>query len=392
MINIRKKHNCCGCSACKQLCPQHCIILKEDNEGFLYPQVDKQRCTSCGICEKVCPVLNQTAAYPPLKVCAAKNKDAQELLLSSSGGLFVVFAKKTIKDGGVVFGARFDESWNVIHSYTETEEGICAFIGSKYVQSRIGNTYSEARTFLRSGRKVLFTGTSCQIAGLKTFLGHEYDNLLTIDVICHGAPSPLVWKRYISDITKDVINGRVKRISFRDKRHGWKNFSFVLTYSYSLSNGNPETTSLSHTFEKDPYMQLFLSNMTLRPSCYHCPSKGGKSKSDLTIADFWGIEGVRADFDDDKGVGLLIVNTEKGQCATDKESLSLIEVSLSEATGCNPSYYHSVSKPWERRLCFWLISRTKRSIYDVAQLIWYLSYIDSIKNNIKLKIRRLLAK
>lgn len=400
MIEIRQKEKCCGCTACVQRCPQHCISLQEDSEGFLYPHVNIEQCISCGICENVCPVLNQAEARIPLKVYAAKNNNEQELLMSSSGGLFIVFAKKIIQDGGVVFGARFDENWNVFHSYADTEEGLIDFIGSKYVQSRIGDSYAEARTFLKSGRKVLFTGTSCQIAGLHSFLGHDYDNLLTIDVICHGVPSPLVWKRYLTDITNNVINLKsvsrttdspIKSISFRDKHTGWKNYSFVLSFSESQSSDITSNGTLSHTFGKDPFMHLFLSNATLRPSCYHCPSKNGRSKSDLTIADFWGIEGVHPVFDDNKGVGLLIVNTEKGQCAIDNKSISLLETTLSDATRCNPSYYHSVSKPWERRLCFWLINQTNWSINDIAQLFQRISSIHIIKNRIKSKIRRILV-
>lgn len=401
MIDIRQKEDCCGCAACLQRCPKQCISLHEDSEGFLYPRVNVEQCVSCGICEKACPVLNQAEARFPLKVYAAKNNNEQELLMSSSGGLFIVFAKKIIKDGGVVFGARFDENWNVLHSYADTEEGIMDFIGSKYVQSRVGDSYAEARAFLKSGRIVLFTGTSCQIAGLKTFLGRDYDNLLTIDVICHGVPSPLVWKRYLTDITNNVINAKsisqttdslIKSISFRDKHTGWKNYSFTLSIFESQSRGFTNNWTLSHTFTKDPFMQLFLGNMTIRPSCYHCPSKNGRSKSDLTIADFWGIEKIWPDFDDNKGVGLLMVNTEKGQCAIDDKSLSLLEVSLSDATRCNLSYYQSVSKPLERGLCFWLINKKSWSINDIAQLFQRIASIRNIKNRLKSKIRCVLKK
>ena len=170
MIEILDKHNCCGCEACVQICPKQCISFNEDAEGFRYPMVDKRICIDCGLCEKVCPILNKTEERKPLKVYAAKNRDEEELLASSSGGLFILFAKEILCQGGVVFGAKFDENWNVVHAYAETEKDLKAFMGSKYVQSRIGNTYREAKDFLEAGRQVLFSGTSCQAAGLKRFL------------------------------------------------------------------------------------------------------------------------------------------------------------------------------------------------------------------------------
>lgn len=192
MIEIKDKKDCCGCSACVQKCPKQCISLKEDNEGFLYPEVDKSMCINCGLCEKVCPVLHQGESRKPLKVYAAKNQDEEIRRQSSSGGIFTLLAEKTIQDGGVVFGARFDEHWEVKHDYTETIEGLAAFRGSKYVQSRMEDNYRKAEMFLKQGRKVLFSGTPCQVAGLKRFLRKYYGNLLTIDMVCHGVPSPLV--------------------------------------------------------------------------------------------------------------------------------------------------------------------------------------------------------
>ena len=194
MIEIRNKRDCCGCNACVQKCPQQCIGQSEDAEGFIYPQVDKARCVGCGLCEKVCPVINQNPKSKPLKVMAGRNGNEEIRMVSSSGGAFTLLAGEIIGRGGVVFGARFDENWNVVHSYTECTDGLAAFRGSKYVQSRIGETFSQAEKFLKQGREVLFTGTPCQIAGLRRFLGKEYDNLLAMDIVCHGVPSPGVWK------------------------------------------------------------------------------------------------------------------------------------------------------------------------------------------------------
>ena len=205
MIDILNKKDCCGCSACVQKCPKQCISLKEDNEGFLYPQVNQQECISCGICKKVCPIINPNEKRTPLQIYAAINKNEEIRRQSSSGGIFTLLSEEILKEGGVVFGARFDENWEVKHDYTENVKGLVNFRGSKYVQSRIEDNYKKVETFLKQGRKVLFSGTPCQIAGLKRFLSKEYDNLLTVDFICHGVPSPKVWRLYLYETYRKII-------------------------------------------------------------------------------------------------------------------------------------------------------------------------------------------
>ena len=200
MIKIRQNSDCCGCNACTQSCPLKCISLREDREGFLYPEADLERCCNCRLCNKVCPVINRRETGNPLSVYAVKNRDEEIRRQSSSGGIFTLLAEKILDENGVVFGARFDENWDVKHDYVETREGLALFRGSKYVQSRIGDSYLQAQQFLKKGRKVLFSGTPCQIAGLKLFLGKEYDNLLAVDFVCHGVPSPLVWRMYLSQL------------------------------------------------------------------------------------------------------------------------------------------------------------------------------------------------
>lgn len=189
MIHIEDKSRCCGCAACMQRCPKLCITMSEDEEGFLYPKVDVSLCIDCGLCEKTCPVINQDEPHEPFAVYAAKNKDEKTRRESSSGGIFTMLAEQTIKSGGVVFGAKFNEQWEVEHGGVETIDDLAALRGSKYLQSRIGETYQEAERFLKEGREVLFSGTPCQIAGLKKYLRKDYPALLTVDVICHGAPS-----------------------------------------------------------------------------------------------------------------------------------------------------------------------------------------------------------
>lgn len=199
MIKIIDKISCCGCSACQNACPQSCIDMNEDNEGFLYPTVNIQKCIDCHLCEKVCPILNTKENRTPLKVLAVKNKNKNIVGKSSSGGVFFHLAQQVINDGGVVFGACFNKEWEVIHSYTESIEGVSRFMTSKYVQSRVGESYKKVKAFLISGRKVLFTGTPCQVAGLYEYLRKPYSNLITMDFLCHGVPSPKVWRLYLQE-------------------------------------------------------------------------------------------------------------------------------------------------------------------------------------------------
>jgi coenzyme F420-reducing hydrogenase beta subunit len=180
--------------------------MREDREGFLYPEVDSERCCNCGLCSEVCPVINRREAGKPLYVYAAKSRDEEIRRQSSSGGIFTLLAEKILDENGVVFGARFNENWEVIHDYVETKDELVFFRGSKYVQSRIGESYLQAQQFLEKGRKVLFSGTPCQISGLKFFLGKEYDNLLTVDIVCHGVPSPLVWRMYLNQLIDSQSN------------------------------------------------------------------------------------------------------------------------------------------------------------------------------------------
>ena len=242
MIKILNKQNCCGCSACASVCPKNCISMDTDDRGFLYPIVNVDNCVDCGVCEHVCPYYNQNTPREPLKVYAAINLNEEVRLKSSSGGVFTMLAEATIKSGGVVFGACFNDDWVVVHDYTESIDGLEAFRGSKYVQSKIGDSYKKVQYFLKANRNVLFSGTSCQIAGLKLFLRKDYESLICVDIVCHGVPSPKVWRDYLENVVKrqkgdagkntvlsslndtPVITG----ISFRDKSTGWKKYGFVI--------------------------------------------------------------------------------------------------------------------------------------------------------------------
>ena len=351
MIKIIQKEQCCGCSACLHICPNHSLSFREDKEGFLYPQVDTATCIECELCEKVCPVLNQGEERMPLKVYAAKHADDEIRMKSSSGGIFTLLADQIIDKGGVVFGARFNENWEVVHDYTETKEGLAPFRGSKYVQSNIGISYKQVEEFLKTGREVMFTGTPCQVAGLKKFLRKDYENLLTVDFVCHGVPSPMVWRKYLEEeIVRQGNNPVVTGVNFRDKSTGWKKYSFVLNFSKASADGE-QNSVLSSVFTDNAYMNAFLSDLSLRPSCYACPAKAGKSGADITIGDFWGIENIMPTIDDDKGVSLLIINSHRGREFMDIEC-GFISVDLEVGLGRNPSYRHSAVFPVNRPYFF----------------------------------------
>lgn len=338
--------------------------MQVDNEGFLYPVVDTDKCIECGLCEKVCPFMNQGNENKPMKVYAAQSKDEGIRLKSSSGGVFSLLATAIIEEGGVVFGVKFDDDWQPVFGYAETVEELEPFRGSKYVQAVVGNAYIDAQTFLKQGRKVLFSGTSCQIAGLKCFLKTEHENLLTVDVVCHGAPSPLVWKQYLQEIKmsdrredrdKNTVLSASKEIpvitgiSFRDKRLGWQKYSFVVRGE--SAGGGQNTVLLSDMHQENRFMQAFLSNLILRPSCYACKAKAGCSGSDITIADYWGVSNFHPEMDDDTGTSLVLVNSQNGGYWTDRilTQLEYVESDYSYALAGNPSVEKSVIAPKYRK-------------------------------------------
>lgn len=381
MIKITEKNNCCGCSACASICPKQCIKMVDDNEGFSYPLVDRVTCVDCGLCEKVCNELHPYKEREPLKVLAAINRNEDIRLKSSSGGIFYILAEKIINEGGVVFGTRFDKNWQVVIDYAENMEDVEAFMGSKYVQARIDNAYREAKRFLAKGRKVLFSATPCQIAGLNKFLRNQKisENLLTVDFICHGVPSPKVWQIYLDEITR---GGKcISNVEFRNKKEGWKTFSFNLTY-----NDNNKNLSIFSVFHKNPYMKAFLQDIILRPSCYDCKVKGCSSQSDITIADFWGIEKVFPEMDDDKGTGLIFVNTEKGNKAIDFSQIKYAETTYEQIKPLNPACYRSPEIHQKREVFFSLLQ--KENIIDLINKYTK----QSVKQRLKTMIKRYASK
>lgn len=344
MIAISDKTHCCGCQACLEACPVQCISKTTDEEGFFYPVVSLSNCIDCGRCEKVCPQLNpptSPAQDEPPECFAASSKDMETRLHSSSGGVFSLLAKSILAQDGVVFGARFDDSFSVFHSYTETESGLAPFLGSKYVQSDLRGVYTQVRDFLKAKRPVLFTGTPCQIAGLRGFLqGSDNENLYLVSIICHGVPSPRIWKDYLDSVTREVPPTQVY---MRNKDNGWAKFRIKIQREGQDIVNEP-------AFD-NPFMKAFLYNLILRPSCYSCQFRGDHG-SDLVLGDYWGVEQIHPDMSDDRGTSLILAYTEKGRQRLSKLDLNLKESRFEDAVKGNSAIIYPSWKPIERDL-FW---------------------------------------
>lgn len=311
MIILENRELCNGCHACYSGCPKNCIEMEQDREGFLFPKIDDSKCNECGICQKICP-MNKTqiermeeVEHP--KSFAVTHKNEEIILSSSSGGAFSLFAEYIINEGGVVFGARFNENWEVIHDYTETIEGLGAFRLSKNVQSRIGDNYKKVKNFLldNKGRIVLFCGCPCQIGCLKSYLQKDYENLICVDFICRGVPSPKVFQKY-NEYREKVSSAKIKEIKFRVKNNDFWQAGYVL---YVFANGE----RYYKTKKDDLYKRADAKGLTSRLSCFKCGFKTINRISDLTIADFWGVEYVAPEAYDSRGVSLVLVQSPKGQ-------------------------------------------------------------------------------
>ena len=339
------KENCVGCSACCNVCPKNAISMKPDIEGFLYPIIEKKLCVDCGICEEVCPMLQEKSnikdAEKTIKAFAFCSKNDEERWLSSSGGVFSILSRYVLLRGGVVFGAAFDEFWGVHHISIKSVTDLSKLRGAKYVQSRIENTYKQAKDELSKGKLVLFSGTPCQVEGLNAYIGARMDNLILVDMICHGVPSPLIWNKYL-DWKKRT--GDIVAITFRKKNISWEKYSLEFDYMNSY-----QEAMLSN---KDPYMKGFLQDLYLRPSCYCCSFKKRNRQSDFTIADFWGIDEVVPKMNDHKGTSLVILHTDKAAGIFSQIEGEKCEVSFEKAIRSNTAMLESVGKNINRDIFF----------------------------------------
>lgn len=347
MIENNKKQDCCGCAACAAVCPKDLIVMKEDEEGFPYPKVDKENCINCGVCEEVCPILHtkkeelfEQTAY------IVQNKDATVLRESTAGGAFTAIAKYILYNNGVVFGVELGQDLAVRHIAVEAESELYRFRNSKYVQSSLrGGTYRQIKSFLEKGRFVCFSGTPCQIEGLKSFLKKDYHNLITVDVVCRAVPSPLIFRKYV-EYQKKALADNIKTVRFRDKHYGYK---------YSTMN---VITDRNHGdyhqgVESDPWLRTFFSNICDRPSCHSCHFRKQYRISDFTIWDCFNVGRFSKELDNDKGATRVLVHTEKGRKIFDaiKNDFSYVQVAPEAAVAGVKEMRESVA-PNDKRKAF----------------------------------------
>ncbi len=357
VYTVVPKDECCGCGACCAGCPTGAIRMEPDGEGFLYPvMADKSLCTDCGKCARVCPVLrakDQKAdrAEEGPAFYAVVNNDREVLAASSSGGAFTLFAQKILSEGGAVFGAALSaDCRKVEHICVEDEVGLEKLRRSKYVQSDMGTCYQQAEKLLKAGRQVLFTGTACQIEGLKGFLGEDYPGLWCADIICFGVPSPKLWERYIH-YREEQTGAPVRKVIFRDKISGWANSSLTVEFAGGDIHSEKQSENL--------YMRAFQRRIALRPCCYQCSFKGTCRIADVTIGDLWGLNAVLPEWNDDKGVSLLMVRGDRGQTLFEqvKENCRWQAIDGEEALRHNPMAVKSASRPPRRDKVFRKLDR-----------------------------------
>lgn len=346
MIDVKNPIDCCGCNACVQVCPKQCIAKNIDSEGFWYPQVNKDICIDCGLCEKVCPIIHKEKAIDRLKapkVYAAYSTDHEVRMDSTSGGLFSALANEMFARGGYVGGAIYNPDHTVSHIVTNDKALLPALRSSKYLQSDTDSLYKEAKKLLIRGDQVLICATPCQIAALYTFLGKDYDNLITCDFICLGVNSPKVFLKYM-DMLERQYDSKATKIKFKNKAFGWHRFAMRVDFE----NGK--------SYCKDRYHDAFFIGYLkfknfARPSCYECQFKDMPRKADITLADFWGIEKIDPTMDQDCGTSLVIVNSEKGKEYLDLLGDSIVkkEFTFADAKSGNRALFSSLKATNNKR-------------------------------------------
>lgn len=325
---------CTGCGGCAADCPKECIRMEADAEGFLYPWVDQSQCVDCKKCEQTCAVLHKPVVGETVQVWATRNTDSDVRRESSSGGVFTALAKCVIGDGGAVCAAVYTEDWTVVHKIAFTVEALSAMRGAKYVQSHAGHLFARLKSLLTEGKPVMFVGTPCQCAGLKAYLGQDYERLILVDMVCHGVPAPSVWKAYVRRRRELDANGaELTSVNLRDKSTGWSRYAYSVKLQYA--NGSAYCVPQG----QDPYMRGFVGDLYLRPSCSECSFKGISRCSDLTLGDCWGIWDSHPDFDDNRGTSLLLVHTAKGQQIWNRlcADFGSVAFAVEDVTKYNPS-------------------------------------------------------
>lgn len=385
-ISEMNKAQCCGCTACQNICPQNAITFKQGKETFLEPVIDFEKCINCGLCIKKCPQLNKIIKnnIENQRVYAVKNKNLKERKASSSGGMFSVLARFYLENDGIVFGVAFDDNLKVKHIAIDKTEDLYKLQGSKYIQSDLKNVFKEVKQHLNENKKILFVGTPCQIAGLKSFLTIDYDNLLLVDLVCHGVPSQTLFDKFI-EWKEEQIGEKIEEFNFRDKnKKSWGCYSSIRTKSKTIYEDSNE----------NPYYRAFLNGDIYRDCCYDCLYATEDRIGDITIADFWGCEDYYPKFTDKNGVSAVLINNEKGKKIFEsiKKDIEYIETDIIKVKRKN----HNLERPNKRNE---IRKKAYNNLEDknfqtimVENLNYKYTFLDRVKkimpNSLKKKIKK----
>ena len=373
-LKYKNKNACNGCGACIYVCPKHCISMKEDEEGFLYPVIDEEKCIHCNKCKNVCS--NYNVSKSELNdAYIAINKNEEERKMSASGGMFYILAKYTINKGGVVFGVKYDKNLNAVHDFAITLDKCQEFMGSKYVRSKNDGIYEKVLQLLLEDKYVLFTGTPCQISGLKTFLNKDYEKLITCEIICHANPSPKVFNEYKKELELKN-NAKIKNIAFRSKKNGWSNSTPIIEFE----NGEE--------IEDKTFYTAFIAELFNRPSCHTCPFVGENRQADFTIGDLWGIQEIEPEMNDNKGVSLLLINSRKANNIFNQINENMKYKKIDKKIAL--SYNHNTCVPpnKNRRKFFNKLSKNDGNLIKYMKKYSHRSFIQRVKGKLNKIIKK----
>lgn len=339
-----EKSHCCGCMACADICPKQAVTIQPDGEGFSYPTVQENLCINCNLCTAVCPMPQRGPKGQSLQYFAAQAKDPTLRDISTSGAVFPILAEYVLEAGGVVYGAAFDGSMRLVHQRVNHRNELCRLMRSKYIQSDTVGVFRSVKADLCSGKQVLFIGTPCQAEALRRFLGRKYPNLLLVDLICYGVPSPGVWKKYVEYLEKKH-GGRLTEFYFRDKR--FCNDGHTISYKINDKEHLEE-------YSQNPYTSMYFSDCILRPSCHNCRFTTLERSSDMTIGDFWGIGKKAPQMDDGMGTSLIILHSDRGREVWEKIQDKFCSMACSEGEILQPRLVSPTQSSRRRRL-FWAL-------------------------------------
>ncbi len=354
MINKVTASQCYACDACITVCPVGAISRQNQVLDFFYPQIDNTKCIGCGRCEEVCPSLSATVyqtAQKTHKAFIAWNKDTSKRSISTSGGVFIALAEKTISEGGCVCGAAFTQDFKVQHIVSSKMDDVHRMMGAKYVQSDMTGIYSQIKTLLEKDIPVLFSGCPCQVAALHTYLGKKYRSLFCAEVVCHGISSPYLWEQYLR-LREELHHGKIRRLTFRSKKNGWHESAVYMEFDNGAEYLEP--------YYRDAYSGSMVKNITLKESCYQCKFKGFASGADITLGDFWGANVEVPELDDDRGLSAVITHHDDAEKLFAELELNIQPCELQRFVKYNKSIMTSAPKPTVREV-----------FYDAAECIGY---------------------